>query len=454
MGFFDRFKEKEPKLGLKEAGIGLVARGNDFWLSSSGVDANPQNLNLQQQYINAYNNFPVIASAIDITSEQVVQEFYFEGPNSDRLSKLSEEINLQQKFLTIVKHMLINGNLWVEFPNTREMKFLDPRTMTTWRKVTGEVIGHSQDIDGQKKVLWGTTGDISRDGQFKKKSSISKIVHFKYNALAGDKYGNSLLHPVLPLLRIKDQIEQDLRVIVRRYAAPIIHAQVGDDVHIASDTDLTSIQNNLKDIYADTEYVTNHLVKMTILGFEGKALNIDYILKHIDMNIVSGLQVPPELLGIGTSSKSEAEVKLRSFGRHIKSIQMAIKTEFEDNVIIALGLGGINDHLVWGYAEEREHEIEIDILRGLVKDGLITPQKANTLLPPEFHEELPDMLISMQRPIGSPGNPQDQSKFQKGSDKEKDNPTDPTLKQKEVGLRRNRNDRAKPVLEVEMYGSD
>ena len=172
MGFFDRFKEKEPKLGLKEAGIGLVARGNDFWLSSSGVDANPQNLNLQQQYINAYNNFPVIASAIDITSEQVVQEFYFEGPNSDRLSKLSEEINLQQKFLTIVKHMLINGNLWVEFPNTREMKFLDPRTMTTWRKVTGEVIGHSQDIDGQKKVLWGTTGDISRDGQFKKKSSI------------------------------------------------------------------------------------------------------------------------------------------------------------------------------------------------------------------------------------------------------------------------------------------
>src|SRR3990167_5277174 len=445
MGMLNRLFGREPQIGISESGIGLVSRGQDYW-GNSEVDGTEQNISLQQQYDNAYNNFPIVAAAIDVTAEQVVQDFYFDGPNSGKLSKFAEEVNLHQNFLVITKHMIRNGNLWAEFPSSKEMKFLDPKTMKTWRKLNGEGIGHSQEINGKKVALWGTTGSKDKDSLFEKKRNIKEIVHFKYNALAGDKYGNSLIHCVLPLLRVKDQIERDVKMIVRRYAAPIIHAQVGNDLHMASDTDITTVQTNLKDIYADTEYVTNHLVKFEVLGFKDKAMNVDSIMGRIDANIIAGLQVPPELIGLGTSSKSEAEVKLRSFGRHVKSIQMSIRTEFEDKVIIGLGLGNINDHIVWGYAEEREEEINIDMLRGLVKDGIITPQKANSLLPEEYHEVLPKMEVGV---IGTPGNPQNQTPYQKGADAIKDKPTDPTLKQKESGQRRNKTDR---FSTMESYG--
>lgn len=441
MGLFNTFKKS--KVGISEAGIGLVARGNYY--GTSNVDEEPQDVAIQQKYNNAYNNFPIVSSSIDMTAEQAVQDYYFEGPHSGELTKWAETVNLPQKLVIVAKHMLRNGNLWSEQPNNKEMKLIDPRTMTTWRRTNGEVIGHSQEIDNQYKVLWGTTGVSSKDSQFKKRvRDLKTIAHFKFNALAGDKYGNSIIHPALSLLEIKGQIEGDLKIIVRRYAAPIIHVQVGDEMHLPSDGDLTTIQSKTKDIYADTEYVTNYLTKMNAMGFEGKALNMEYLLKHIDSNIMKAMMTFEAAPGVEGGDKSVAEVNLRKLGRHVKALQRAIKTEFEDNIIIGLGIGNQSDHIIFGDAEEREHEIEIDIIRGLVTDGIITPQKANDLLPPEFKEKLPENLADPSA-AAFKSQQQNQSPFQKGGDKIKDKPTDPTLKQKEPGERRNKTDRKVPL---------
>lgn len=442
MGFWSYFSR--PKLGIAEAGIGLVSRGSSF--SENNIDSEPQNVSMQQQYDNAYNNFPIVSSAVDTQAEQAVQDFYFEGPNSDKLTKWSEKVNLPIKFVVAAKHMLKNGNIWSEHPSRNEMKMINPTTMTVWRKTTGDIIGHSQEIEFQKRVLWGTTGDKSKDAEFKKKAPIKNIVHFAFNKLASEKYGKSIIHSSLPLLDTKDQIEGDLKILVRRYAAPIIHAKVGDEQHLPKDSDISNIQNKLKDIYADTEYVTNYLTELKVIGFEGKALNIDYILKHVDANIMKGLMTFEGPPGAEKDAKGGNEVDLRKSGRHIKALQRDLKTEFEDNIIRRMGLGGENDHIIWGDAEEREHEIEIDILRGLVTDGIVTPQKANSLLPPEFRETLPDPIDMMQQEQNIRSQGQDQSPFQKGSDKIKDKPTDPTLKQKEPGMRRNKTDRQIPVL--------
>lgn len=438
MGIFDTFRK--PVIGIKEAGIGLVSRGS-YW---GKVDEDPQNLSLQQKYDNAYNNFPIVAAAIDTTAEQTVQDFYFEGPHSKELTDWAEVVNLPQKFDIIAKHMLKNGNIWSEHPNNNVMKLINPKTMKTWRTRTDDIVGHSQEIDSTNKILWGSTGDKTKDQTFTKHAPIKNIVHFKFNAHAGEKYGSSIIHSVLPLLEIKSQIEGDLKIIVRRYSAPIIHAQVGDEMHLPSDDDLTSIKAGLKDIYADTEYVTNYLTKFDVLGFEGKALNVDYILKHVDNNILVGLRVFKEVIGMEGGGKESAEVKLRAYGRHVKALQRAIKTEFEDKIIIGLELGNQKDHLVWGDAEEREQEIEIDQIRGLVTDGIITPQKANSLLPPEFQEELPPELANPAKQAFT-SQQQNQRPFQKGDDKIHDKPTDPTLKQKEPNERRVKTDREIPV---------
>lgn len=434
--FKNIFGESQPRAGIKESGIGLMA------LSTFGdSDEEPQNVPLQQRYENAYNNFPIVSAAIDITCEQVVQNFFYEGPNAKKLTKLSDDMNLGEKFYRITKCMLKNGNCWVEFPKDKkgqikEVKILDPRFMTTYRTKVGDVIGHSQDINGASKVLWGTTGDSSKDAHFTKRRPLSHIVHFKFNALNSDKYGTSLIHPTLTMLDIKDQIESDTRTIVQRYAAPIIHAQVGDEMHPPTEEDVASAESHLEDIYADTEYVTSYLVKMNVLGFEGKGLDVAPILQHVDSQIISGLQVPAALIGKGADvDKAIAEVQLRTFTRHVKAIQRILKIDFEDKVIVGQKLGTNKDKLIWEVVEEREMELAIDIIRGLKKDGVITAQKANDLLPIKFHEKLPEHMSGQISPMDlmggqtgrAPGQ-QDQYPYQKGANKVKDNANDPTKK--------------------------
>ena len=75
------------------------------------------------------------------------------------------------------------------------------------------------------------------------------------------------------------------RFIFKRYAAPIIHAQVGDETHPPSEADVGEIETKLQDIYSDTEYVTSHLVKMDVLGFKDKMMDLPSVLDHVDKNI-------------------------------------------------------------------------------------------------------------------------------------------------------------------------
>jgi len=430
-----------PKAGIAEAGIGLVCLPSET--HGKKVDEAPQSISLQQKYNNAYDNFPLVAATVDITCEQVVQKYHFEGPNSESLQKWCDKFNQGDAFYRICKSMLRNGNCWIEYPKKGgkmvEQKILDPKWMVTYRTKTGEVIGHAQVIDGMTKVLWGTTGDGTKDSGFKKRRKLADVVHFKFNALNSDKYGTSLIHPCLAMLDVKDRVESDLKTIVRRYAAPIIHAQVGDEMHPPSADDMSSAENTLEDIYADTEYVTSYLVKLTTLEFKGKGLDVGPIIQHVDNQIVTGLQTPLVLLGRGEGTdRAVAEVQLRSFGRHIKSIQRQIKIQFEDKVIVGQGLGGKNDKLIWDFAEEREKVEEIDLIRGLKKDGIITAQKANELLPPKYEEKLPEHLVNPQMGMGfgneqtgkAPGQ-QNQYQYQQGPNSIKDNANDPTKVRKE-----------------------
>ena len=432
---------------LGEAGIGLTDPKNIFNIQGA-VDNEGQNINLQKIYDNAYLNFPIVSSSIDIITEQTVQEFFFEGPNNKKITDWADIFNLGHFFSRVVKSMLKNGNCWVEIPKVNgkivELKILDSNFMATFREGTGKVIGHMQD-NGVVKVLWGSTGNPQLDGQVTKRKPLQDMVHFKYNVLDSDKYGTSQIHSVLAMLNIKGDIEQDTKIIVQRYAAPIMHAKVGDNENPASPEDITTVQGQLQDIWSDTEYVTNNLVDINVLGFQGKALQLGEILNHVDSQIIAGLGVPRVLLGMGEGSdKSVAEVQLRSFNRKIKSIQRLIKIEFEDKIIVGQGLGTKEDKLVWGKVEEREKEMDFDMLRGLVKDGLVTRQKANDLLPMEFREKLPEEIERTQAMVSGQ---QDQTPFQKGSDKIKDNPTDPTLSQKitDKDNRINKTDREIPV---------
>ena len=409
---------------LFESGIGLVAPKNFY----GDEDSEPQNISLQQMYDNAYLNFPLVNKAIDTTTEQVVQEFYFEGPNKKTILDFADVHNLGIFFYNINKLLLKNGNAWVEVPKKNgeilELKILDPKTFTVVRERTGKILAHVQNVNNFF-VVWS---DLSTEKleeikiKFDVRKPLGDIVHFKWNVIGNEKYGTSLIHSLLSLLDTKADIEEDLKVIIRRYAAPIIHAKVGSENSPPTKEQIVQVKNSLTDIYSDTEYATSYLVELVVLGFEGKGMDVSSIIQHVDTNIMAGLQVPSVLLEGGSATDRDSDVKLRSFNRHVKAIQRHIKVQFEDKIIVGQKLGTIKDKLVWGSAEEREKEVEFDLIRGLVKDGVITAQKANSLLPPKFHERLPPKPVFEEMPIPDTS--------LKGSDKIKDNPTNPTKSSK------------------------
>jgi hypothetical protein len=370
------------------------------------------------------------------------------------LEDFADEVNLMQVFHKVIKAMLIYGNAYMEVVRDGKeivkLKIIDPTWIDVYIKNNGEVIGYSQIIEDCHEVLWGTTGNPNIDQKFKKRvKDLKNIVHIKYNTIGAEKYGRSIISPLMPNLQTKLDMESNLSKVVFKYVAPLIWAKVGNDSFPANESVVTDISSTLRDLQAESEITTSHLVELSVLDFNAKGMDIKTPIDHTEQQIITGGQVPPVLLGISEGTdKAQAEVQLRSFGRHIKAIQRELKIEFEDKVIVDQDLGTEKDKLVWERAEEREWETDVDILRGLVTDGILTPQKANDLLPPRFQEELPEFSAPLNQNSTGPDGIQKPRSNQMKTSKVTDNPNDPTKTTKNPstkGKRVNKTDREVPV---------
>lgn len=424
--------------GIKEAGLGLVPKGRQDSVESNTTAKKETFFEDEDEidkYEHAYRNCVNVGTGIDTQAEQAVQDFYFEGPNAKELELWADTVNLGLWMIKSTKRMLKHGKCYGELVdlNKREKykefksklnnpldpnKLLPTKTMGMIKNLTSLDPSHFlQRTDLNKKIYWGGRAPVKYPDA-KKAGDLKDIYYFEWNE------GMSIIHSSLLLVQIKDHMEMDMPTIVRRYVAPIIDLSVGDESNQPSDDDIDDVRSEVEDIYADTEFVHSYLVKPQVLGFQGKMVDTSHLFLHVDNNIEKGIQTPLDLFfGSGAADKG-AETKLRNFGRHIKHIQRVMKANVEDQIIKRM-VGNEDNNIVWGFAEEREKEMEIDIIRGLKTDGIITPQKANDLLPKRYQEDLPENLKDPQKAAmaGMNGDPQN-----KGADgmKARHNKTDPT----------------------------
>jgi hypothetical protein len=415
MGLFSRVfgvSEQEVTTKPQSKGIGYVARGGVSWKK---IDDLPQDESIQLMYIKAYANFGIIAKIIDGSTEQVVQDFYFDGPNAEKLELVRKQLNIDSHFFTVCKTLLKHGNCWVEVvgsgDNLQSLKILPPEEMSVIREATGKILAYVQ-TTGTKSIVWGRLPEGAIQGKFVVAGDIKNIIHYMFNRQAGEKYGQSLIRPALRMLQVREQIEKDLPVIMQRYLSPIIVAYCGNDESPVSQEQILDVKDKLKNIYADTEYAVSHLIKFDVLGFKDKGvIPLAEIFKIIDTDIMMAMGMYPVLVGKeSVGDTKSAETQLRSESRHIKAIQRELKTEFEDKFIIGLGIGNEKDSLVWAHTDERELVEHIANVIQVYGAGLITRQKANELLPKQFHEELPedaDGLAQGTLPTPPPTNPND-----------------------------------------------
>jgi len=448
MGIIERVFSRNKIVEACKALVSLKAN-KKYGLADS---ENYSRSKLFQIYKQAYDQVALVTAIIDTQADQTVQDFFFEGPNKKKITEWSDKVNLVQFFHRVTKLMLLYGNAYVELIKDKgdisELKILNPIWMDVYRTDTGDIVGYSQIIGDRKEVLWGTTGDSRVDTQFNTKiAKFDHIVHFKHNVLGSEKYGRSVIQSVIEPINIKLDMESNLRKVVFKYVAPLIWAKVGSNEFPANTDIVSEISNTLTDLSAESEITTSHLVDLQVLQFNSKGMDIKTPIEHIENQIITGGQVPPVLLGRSEGSdKATAEVQLRSFGRHIKANQRELKNEFEDKILVGQDMGTPKDKLVWTQSEEREREVEIDMLRGLVTDGIVSAQKANDLLPPRFREKLPEIEpLNQNTTVDGVQQPRpNQMKTNKVTANPND-PTQTTKDKKSLGKRINKTDREVPV---------
>ena len=421
----------------EEEGKASIAT-KERWISGKYDDEEQNQLKITKYY-GAYYNFPIVAAAIDSKVEQVVQDYRFDGPDASSLMKWAQAINLGHHLRILYKDGLVGGTVWAEMvplessdakgigrlQNAVTFKHIDSKTMRIYRTPKGKTLCHMQEANS-RSIYWGA---LPEGKQGVKGGELDDMFCWKWNVLGANKYGTSMINSAIPMLEIKERMEDDMKAVVQRYVAPIIHAKIGDELHPADQTEVDSMQSQLEDIYADTEYVTNHLVEMNVLDFKNKGLDPSPYFLHIDSQVLIGLQTHSIMLateiGQGIADAKSAEIRLRANGRHIRAIQDELRMAIEEQVLAKM-TGTKKNKLIWESVEERQFEVDVTNLTTLVSSGVITAQKANDLLPDQYREELPDLSIP---PLGS------------APDKPLDNPTDPTKSTNtNTGVRQNKSE--------------
>ena len=365
-------------------------------------------------YKTIYDTFAPVRTAIDVTSDFTVQHMSVVsrvdelelGENKDNavviISDLLDKFGFNGLVHKICTNLLIYGNCFVEIGTDEggisELKVIPTQTMRMNIDKYGNLV--------KGKAYIQKTAD-NKEITF----SEDEIVHFSFNAPHSGTYGQSLIKPLVCEINTLNNMVDLSKVVVKKYAAPLIHVKVGD---LATELfpvqeDIDQWSSDIEDLDANQDIVTGPEVDLKPIGFEGKALDLSKILKLLFDNLIIGLKVPRDLLGLSEgSNKAQADTTYEAFRTRIKILQRNIARTVELKIFqIQLDLiwknaeikeavdkdkGFIAEtyeipEIIWEEAESEDEKERIDMILKLKEKGLLSLNKAIELLPEEFRED-------------------------------------------------------------------
>lgn len=364
-------------IGLKEAGLGIVATGGNLTQFTASIPGRPkgekqESLKPFEQYITAYTGVPIVAAAIDRTVDFVVSPGYYTVSESKSAKEVIDEfidsIDFDIFLRNVVKDMLIFGDSFVEIVSgkngIKELKVISPDTMRVKRTRTGDVTGYIQDL-----------GLTDKNPQW----SSDKIAHFVFNRIGHSPYGTSIIHPLLTVVKLKIDMENSMGQIMKRKSSAPIHVKMGSDEFPATQDDIDSMASQLQYMDNKTEWVTGHTTEMDVVGFKSKIIDIEPFTVHFDNQMTYGLQVPYVLLGSARIPEGLARVQLEAMDRRAKSIQDTVEAQLESKifqkVLEANGISDVKVEFQWGNPSDEMFTDEVTRYINLMNSPLTNKTK-------------------------------------------------------------------------------
>lgn len=185
------------------------------------------------------------------------------------------------------------------------------------------------------------------------------LIHFYDNRKPGFAMGTPETITVLDDIALLRRLEENIESLVESNLYPLFHYQVGSDTFPEryspdgmKETDI--VKRTIEYMPAGGVYVSDHRHKISAIGSQGKALEIQEYLKYFKQRIFTGLGVSGVDMGEGdTANRSTANALSKSAIQDVEALQRNLKTFIEFYIFNELLLEGGYDPL------EEENKVEI-----------------------------------------------------------------------------------------------
>lgn len=211
--------------------------------------------------------------------------------------------------------------------------------------------------DGKSLINWG--GGFSSFGTGRKRNNESvvewtpeDVVHMRWMPLAGKVWAMPPFLPVIDDILALREIEESVQLLIYQYGHPILHGTVDVPDPDAKQLAINRITANLEAVEGNGALVTGNEVAFTMIGSEGKAIQLEGYLAYFKARVLSGLYTSGISMGDGNSAnRNSAAIIDKRQQEVIRELQTLLIDAFQpiiDDLLMEAGvsLGDIFENRV------------------------------------------------------------------------------------------------------------
>jgi hypothetical protein len=172
----------------------------------------------------------------------------------------------------------------------------------------------------------------------KRKYPVDNVIHMKFRQKPGFIIGTPILIPVIDDIRALRRVEENVEMLVYQHLFPLFHYTVGTekapaDSYADGSTEVDRVRMEIESMPAEGMIVTPERHSIEAIGAQGRALQVEGILKHLKKRVFSGLGVSSVDMGEGeTSNRATADNMSRNLVDDVKNLQKVLTEQI--NVLI------------------------------------------------------------------------------------------------------------------------
>jgi len=155
-------------------------------------------------------------------------------------------------------------------------------------------IDKSKNIKRWVQELYGKTVNFNKED----------IVHIYYDRKPGFVFGRPSIIPVKEDIQILRRIEEDVELLIYEYLFPLYHFQVGTEdkpagINEKGESEIAVLRGQIQYMPSEGAIVTSERYKITPIGAQGKALQVETYIQHFKNRVFTGLAMSSVDFGEG-----------------------------------------------------------------------------------------------------------------------------------------------------------